>query len=631
MGDPIRTDSLDVERTRCLLSVACDSIREFEVEAVQLRTEARRLRETLAVIQSSHGWSLLQRYYRLRNTLLPPGGRAHSFLRWATRRPRRTVAARPAESDAYPRWIERHEPAALAEWPAAPAAPDEAPRIHFLLRGDGPSLAASLQSVLAQSDPNWELWVASSGTLAAEDARIRTIAAGASEPHAWNSALESIADGFIAVLHAGDLLAPAAVAVLRHALTAEPRPGMIYSDEDALDDRGRRRAPLFKPDWAPETFRAMNYVGNLAAFDLRLVREVGGFRPAFGPAAPYDLALRVAEKTDRIRHVPLVLYHGRPAAHSTDDAANVRAVQEHLDRLGVAAAVGPGLVPRTQQVRYTVGRPLVSIVIPSKDQPRLLGRCVETLLAADYPNQEILLVDTGSVTPDALAMNAALAARPGVRLLHWERRPFNYAAVNNFAARQARGEALAFVNDDTEVVTPDWLERMLEHALRPEVGAAGAKLLYPNGAVQHAGIVLGVMKNHCEHVMSGFRGDAPGYANRLVAVQNLSAVTGACLVMRRSVFEEVGGFDEQFAGDYNDVDLCLRVRRRGLQVIWTPHARLVHHQCQTRGTIFRPARHAQLVLERLLFLERWGEEIARGDPFYSPHLTHDADDCSVRR
>ena len=228
-------------------------------------------------------------------------------------------------------------------------------------------------------------------------------------------------------------------------------------------------------------------------------------------------------------------------------------------------------------------------------------------------------------------MNAHLAGRPGVRLLHWDRKPFNYAAVNNFAARQARGKVLAFVNDDTEVVTPDWLERMLEHALQPEVGAVGAKLLYPGGAVQHAGVFLGVTEHHCGHVMNGFHGDAPGYANRLAAVQNLSAVTGACLVMRRSVFEEMGGFDEQFAGDYNDVDLCLRVRRRGLQVIWTPHARLVHHQCQTRGTIIHPARHAQLVMERLLFLERWGEEIARGDPYYSPHLTHDGEDCSVRQ
>ena len=217
----------------------------------------------------------------------------------------------------------------------------------------------------------------------------------------------------------------------------------------------------------------------------------------------------------------------------------------------------PAWQPGTRHVRYTVGRPLTSIIIPSKDQPRLLGRCVESLLAADYPNQEILLADTGSTTADALAGNARLAATPGVRLLHWDRKPFNYAAVNNFAARHARGEVLAFVNDDTEVIDADWLERMLDHALRPEVGAVGAKLLYAGGAVQHAGVIVGITDHHCGHYMAGFPGEEAGYANRLANAQNLSAVTGACLVMRRDVFEEMRGFDEQFAGDYNDVDLCL--------------------------------------------------------------------------
>jgi GT2 family glycosyltransferase len=611
MADPNRGDGGDADRTQRLLTAACDSIRGFETELNRSRGETRRLREALAAIHSSRGWAFLQRYYRLRNKLLPPGGRAHSFMRWATRRSKRRGAVPTAEPGVYPRWIEQLEPNAFAEWPAAPPDSGAAPRIHILLTGESPALQASIQLIHAQTDPNWSLLTAPA-------------------PDAWNKALESIADGFVVVLHAGDLLAPAAVAVLRHALSADPKPGMIYSDEDALDDQGRRCDPHFKRDWAPETFRAMNYVGDLAAFDVRLVREVGGFRPAFGAAAPYDLALRIAEKTDRIRHVPLVLYHRR-APRTNDEAANIRAVQEHLDRTGVHAEVRAGLAPGTQQIRYAVGSPLVSTIIPSKDQPRLLSRCVETLLAADYPNQEILIVDTGSVTPEALAVNARLEQRPGVRLLHWDRKPFNYAAVNNFAARQARGEVLAFINDDTEVITPDWLERMLEHALRPEVGAVGAKLLYPNGAVQHAGIVLGITEHHCGHYLNGALGDAPGYANRLAAVQNLSAVTGACLVMRRAVFEDVGGFDEQFAGDYNDVDLCLRLRRRGLQVIWTPHARLVHHQCQTRGHIINPARHAQLVLERLLFLERWGEEIARGDPYYSPHLTRDAEDCSVRQ
>jgi GT2 family glycosyltransferase len=647
MADPSLTSALDPANAQRLLTAAChnirgleDSARGLEAELNQSRAEARKLRDALAALASSPYLAISRRIARLRNKLLPPGSSRLSFLRWVTGRAVPPPALPLAPANPYQVWIARHEAQAFAQLRAASGA---APCIHFLLAGDGPALQASVQSILAQTDPKWRLYLAVAEPFHAEDARIQTLAPPppASPAAAWNAALESASEGFVAVLRPGDQLAATAVAALRFALEKEPRIGMIYSDEDAIDGAGRRCHPLFKPDWSPETFRAVDYMGNLTAFHLPLVREVGGFRPEFGEAAVYDLALRVSEKTTSILHAPLVLCHCpieasrqarpggiNPPARLAFEIVSKRAVQEHLDRLQVAGHVAAQPSYGVRQVHYRVGRPLTSIIIPSKDQPRLLARCVESLLACEYPSQEIVLVDTGSVTPEARAVNARLASQPGVRLLDWNR-PFNYSAVNNFAVRQARGEVLAFLNDDTEVITADWLERMLEHALRPNVGAVGAKLLYSNETVQHAGIVLGLKDKICGHLLH-HAPDAAGYAHHLTVARNVSAVTGACLVMRRSVFDEVAGFEEQFAGDFNDVDLCLKARQRGYQVIWTPHARLYHHECQTRGQIVNPTRHALYALERLLFLDRWGAVVARGDPFYNPNLNQDEADCTLR-
>jgi O-antigen biosynthesis protein len=619
MADPTLTRAINPANALRLLAAACDNIRALESELHQSHAAQHRV--------SPADLALLKRCLSLRDKLFPAGSSLRAFARW--------VAGRSASTKnvtLYKRWIANHEPRAFAELPLAANA---APRIHFLLVGDASAVRDTTRSILEQTDPHWRLWVTHSGSLRFEDERIQTIASprSCSAAESWNTALESIEDGFVAVVRAGDRLAPSAAAALRSALDREPEAGLVYSDEDVLNHAAERCNPIFKPDWSPETFRAVDYLGNLTAFRLSLVREVGGFRPEFGEAAVYDLALRVVEKAVSVRHVPLVLYHARTpsGARLDSDATGARAVREHLERLHIPADIEPGLVPGARQVRYRVGRPLTSIIIPSKDQPRLLERCVESLLNCDYSNQEIVLVDTGSVTAEAQALNARLAGRPGVRLLPWDR-PFNYSAVNNFAASQARGEVLALLNDDTEVITPDWLERMLEHALRPEIGAVGAKLLYSNGTVQHAGVVVGLKEDTlCGHFLRAAPGDDPGYDQGLAVARNVSAVTAACLVIRRSVYEEVSGFEEQFAGDFNDIDLCLKVRQRGYQVIWTPHARLYHHECQTRGTIFNAARHTLFALERLLFLDRWGDLLARGDPFYSPHLNHDSADCTVRR
>jgi GT2 family glycosyltransferase len=270
----------------------------------------------------------------------------------------------------------------------------------------------------------------------------------------------------------------------------------------------------------------------------------------------------------------------------------------------------------------------VSVIIPTRDHPELLADCVASVRRADYPAVEVLIVENGSRRPETFDCYRRLCAEGQTRLLRWEE-SFNYSGVNNFAARQAHGELLLFLNDDVRAIRPDWLRRLVEHAVRPGVGAVGAKLLYPDDTVQHAGVVLGI-HNGPAHYHRSFPRHSPGHGNRLAVVQELSAVTGACLMVPRAAFAEVGGFDEAFVIAFNDVDLCLRLREKSYRVLWTPHAELYHFEYATRGHDDTPEKQARDAVELLLFRLRWRDLLARGDPYYSPNLTATRLDCSLR-
>ena len=286
-------------------------------------------------------------------------------------------------------------------------------------------------------------------------------------------------------------------------------------------------------------------------------------------------------------------------------------------------------MPEVNEVVRALPRtPLVSIIVPNRDQQQVLARCLKSIACSSYANYEVLVVENHSQQAATFAYYRELAEQPRVRLLTWDR-PFNYAAVNNYAASEVRGEVLLLLNNDTEVLNVDWLERMLEHALRPEVGAVGAKLYYPDGSIQHGGVVVGI-GGVAGHVHRGCPREDYGYFRRLVAVQNLSAVTGACLMMRKSVFEEVGGLDERFILNFNDVDLCLRIRKQGYWIVWTPFAELLHDESKTRGYEDTPEKHARFTAECQGFLQRWCDLVEAGDPFYNPNLTLDAEDFSLR-
>ena len=505
-------------------------------------------------------------------------------------------------------------------------------------------LVRAIASVRAQLYPRWELCIADDASRAPHVRRVLEEAA-ASDPRikvvfretnghisaASNSALSLATGDFVVLLDHDDELAEQALFVLAG---AAPDADLIYSDEDKLDAHGHLYDPLFKPDWNPDLFLSQNYLGHVCALRTSLVRELGGFREGFEGSQDYDLLLRATARTGRIVHVPFVLYHWRaiegstalsPQAKSYTESAARKALQEHL---GAAATVEPGPLPTTYRARFRLAAsPLVSLLIPTRDGRALLETCVESLIAKTaYRNFELIIVDNQSSDPAGLEYLAALERRGAARVLRFDQ-PFNFAAINNFAAAQARGSVLGLLNNDLEIIEPGWLEEMVAQALRPGIGAVGARLLYPDRTVQHAGVILGI-GGVAGHGQKHLAADDAGYFCRAQLVQDLSAVTAACLLVRAEAYRSVSGFDERFAVAFNDIDFCLRLRQAGLRNLWTPYATLIHHESKSRGPDDTREKRERLRGELDLMRSRWGEALLR-DPAYNPNLTLDAENFSL--
>jgi GT2 family glycosyltransferase len=452
-----------------------------------------------------------------------------------------------------------------------------------------------------------------------------------------------LADGeFIALLDHDDELAAHALYMVAEALTERPDLDMIFSDEDKIDDAGKRREPWFKSDWNYDLMLTQNSVVHLAVFRRRLVEEVGGFRSGFDGSQDYDLTLRVAERTnpERIRHIPFILYHWRAipgsVAAGVDEKqypyeAALRVLQEHLDRTGRAGArVERQAHPGYYRVHWPLppDPPRVAIIIPTRDKVELLRTAVNSILVrTDYPAVEIIIVDNGSVEQDTFRYFRELEMRRCARVLRYDK-PYSFAALNNWAVARTDAPLVGFLNNDVAVITPGWLSEMASQALRPEVGAVGCILYYPNETIQHAGIVVGI-GGRAGHPHLGLQRGALGYFGRAACAQRFSAVTAACMVMRREVFVAVGGFNElEFAIAFNDVDLGLRLNRDGLAVVWTPHAELFHHESASLGTPTSDQRRQQFEQECANLTRCWPEAM-KNDPFYNPNLTNAGGDWSV--
>ncbi|MFI5350086.1 MAG: glycosyltransferase family 2 protein [Elusimicrobiota bacterium] len=552
-------------------------------------------------------------------------------------------------SSRYEYWIRKNEPGARELSRLRAEARRGADGAKFaLLLPIGPhdraaSVEASLASVLGQTDEHWELRVTRSaklgpGVLDALDeisrdprATLLESATPPAEAAALNAALRNFTGGFVAVLEPGDVLAPFALSSLSAASLARAEADLLYSDEDRISVDGKRRFdPHFKPDWSPDLLRSWNYVAGLAAIRKTLLESVGGFRAGYEGERHYDLILRVSEKARSVAHVQKILLHrpgDEPAEAAAADAGTDaptpgrRALLEHVARLGTEADV-LNLGGGRYRVRYRLkAAPEVSIIIATKDKAAVLKVCVDSILKnTSYPNYRIRLIDNQSREPETLRYFDELRRDPRVDLLSFDE-PFNYSKLVNFGAAQAGGEMLLLLNNDTEILAPGWIEALLEHAQRKSVGAVGCLLRYPGERrVQHAGVIVGLggTAGHGHHLLPG---DSAGYFGRIQLVQNLSAVTAACLMTSREAFEEVGGFDARYSRALNDVDYCLRLRERGRLVVYTPYVDILHHESLSRGSDF--TEEGWPIFKKALddFEERWGPLLKRGDPYYNPGLS----------
>ena len=510
-------------------------------------------------------------------------------------------------------------------------------------------LEAAIDSVLRQSYPNWELCICDdcSANLAirqmldryaALDARIRVHYAGerGGISRASNLALAMAGGDFIALLDHDDTLAPNALAHVCEAINQHPSGDLFYSDEDKLDERGNRFDPFFKPDWSPDLFLSENYICHLLVLRRDLAAKLAGFNPAFDGSQDYDLVLRATERATRIHHIPKILYHWRAGPASTAsgidnksyavDAAR-RALQDHCDRAKTGGAVERGVIAGRWRVRYPIcPSTRVSVIIASGGKVDVLRTNLDSLFGkTSYNDYEVVIADNSKGNAVEKLISQYQGTYTNLRYIDWRNRPFNFSAINNEAARQCDSPVLLFLNDDTSVIEPGWLDAMLELAVRPEVGAVGAKLLYPNEAIQHAGVVLGLFDN-CGHAFKGLNGSSGHYFDFSDVIRNVSAVTGACLMARASVFWQVGGFDEtEFAVAFNDVDLCLKMGTCGYRVLYTPHAVLYHHESlskTSRDLIPHP--------EEVAAMKTKWENVIAHDPYYSPNLTRIDEDYSLR-
>ena len=622
-------------------------------------------------ILNSGAWKAARLFYKVREKLLPLHSRRRRLVRTAARAVGRTVQrwtgkdlANPdadsggvsvaLDSLQYARWIARHEPK-----------PADLSRQRAMVFGRRPTISlivpvyntpivfleAMIQSVLDQTYAHWELCVADGGSgnpavretlerFAATDGRVRvaTLPENRGIAGNTNAALDLAGGDYVAFLDHDDKLAPFALHEVVATLNSTPDADFVYSDEDKLDEGGRRVDPCFKPDWSPDTLRSHNYVCHLLTLRRDLVERIGGVRDGFDGAQDYDLVLRASENARRIVHIPKVLYHWRmhpqSTAASTDSKRYLvesgrRALTEHLDRMRTPAQVVEGHIPGVYRVIYRLpSQPLVTVLIPNRDSVAMLSRCVDSIRNSTYANVEIVVLENHSEQPDTERYYRRLVSDPRCRIVPWTK-PFNYAAINNFGAAHARGDLLLFLNNDVEAINADWLERMVTHALRPEVGAVGAKLYYADDTVQHAGIVVG-MGGVAGHVHLHFPRAAAGYMERLQVPHNCSAVTGACLLTRRDVFQESGGFDEGFVLAFNDVDLCLQIQALDYRVLWTPEAELYHFESKTRGYEDTPEKLARFRTEYRRFVAKWEKRLAGGDPYFNPNFRLDRADYALR-
>ena len=555
----------------------------------------------------------------------------------------------------YKEWLEKNMPARQELDRQEKHKFKYAPKISILVpvyNTPETFLRQMIESVQKQTYGNWELCIANANPAneqvkvilkeyTANDARVKVTDVPENEGIAQNTnkALE-IADGtFIGLLDHDDVLAENALYEVVKELNKAVDTDVIYTDEDkvstAMDEYF---SPNFKPDFNLDMLRSNNYFCHFFVAKKELIETVGGFRGEYNGAQDYDLFLRCIEKAERIAHIPKILYHWRVHQESTADNplskmyaydAGQQAIEQHLKRCGVTAEVSKTENLGFYRVKYQQeGSPLVSILIPNKDQKDTLDQCLKSIEArTDYENYEIIIIENNSTEQETFEYYKQIK-NPKIRVIEWKDE-FNYSAINNFGVRHAKGEYLLFLNNDIEVINSDWLGEMLSNCQREEVGAVGAKLYYPDNTVQHAGVIVGI-GGVAGSVFVGLKRGYTGYMHRASIQQNLSAVTAACMMVKKSVFEEVGGFEEELKVAFNDIDFCLKIREKGHLIVYDPYVELYHYESKTRGAEDTTEKIRRFQSEIEYMRSHWSSILKNGDPAYNPNLSLKKWDYSLR-
>lgn len=515
-------------------------------------------------------------------------------------------------------------------------------------------LRTCIESVINQIYPHWELCIADDASPLPHvrrvldeykqfEPRIKVVyrQENGHISRASNSALKLAEGSYVALLDHDDELPQHALYCAAVAINEAPEAQVIYSDEDKIDDAGIRSRPHFKSDWNPDLFYSQNYVCHLGVYKRELLNRIGGFRTGVEGSQDQDLLLRCLPHVEnsQILHIPRVLYHWRATAGSTALAsgeksyttqAGIKALENHFIELGRSdVKIEAGFLPNTYRVCWPIPEPapLVSLLIPTRDKKEVVALAVESILAkTTYSNYEILIIDNGSTESATLEWFKQIQKDKRVRVLRYDH-PFNYSAINNFGAKFAKGEILGLVNNDIEVISPNWLAEMTSHALRSEIGCVGAKLYYPNNTIQHGGIIMGLL-TLAGHAHKHFNRNSPGYFGRLINTQNFEAVTAACLLIKKDIYNEAGGLNESLKVAFNDVDFCLRVQQLGYRNLWTPFAELYHHESISRGMEDTPEKKIRFEQEVNYMQKNWTHAINKSR-YYNPNLTKDKEDFSL--
>ena len=502
-----------------------------------------------------------------------------------------------------------------------------------------------IESVVNQTYSNWELCIAD-GASTKEDTlemlreyakidkriKVKFLEENYMISGNTNEGLKMVTGEYVALLDHDDLLTENALFEYIKVLNEDRDAEFMYSDEDKTDENELEFfGPHFKQDWAPDTLRSYNYITHFSVFSKELLDKVGYFNSEYDGSQDYDIILRLTEKAKKVVHIPKVLYHWRVHSESTAGGieakpycliAAKKALQAHLDRIGEKGTVRDGKFSGSYKVDFEIiGEPKISIIIPNKDEVTVLKKCINSILQkTTYKNYEIIIVENNSKSKSIFKYYEELEKNENIRVVKWEKE-FNYSAINNFGVREAKGEYIVLLNNDVEIITDNWLEEMLMHAQRKEVGIVGAKLYYPDNSIQHCGVILGVggIADHLGKEASRYD---VGHIGRLCVTQNLSAVTAACLMIKKSIYEDVHGLSEDFVVAYNDIDLCMKVREKGYLIIMNPFAELYHYESKTRGQEDTEEKVKRFMSEVELFKKKWGENLI--DPYYNVNFSDES-------